>query len=451
MSAPTGEKRPFLARLLERAGDFPEWSSADKCLVVALVVLPTPIWFGMWEYYALTHPSRAPYLDPYFLKLALRIEILGLIPGWLAIAVLALWLRRRSPENRPLALVTTQLFCIGFGLASYYVGHYTTPFGGIVALAGAVLGMLLFDTWLALAGILSFLLVVVLTTLFEQAGILPYAPLFAHAPFEGGRLSTGWVLAFGGPMFAGIGLVAFLTYYIIARWRDRDESLARASAQLSRANEVISRYVPSQLASQVLAGNHAAAEKHERRKLTLFFSDIQGFVEMADQVEPEDLAEMLNEYRSEMILIAERYGGTIDKFVGDAIMIFFGAPVASDDRDHALRAVQMAIEMQERMIRLRKKWADEGFEGSFDIRIGINTGQASIGDFGSRGRMEYTAIGRHVNLAARLQAQCDPGKILISHSTWVLVQEQIPCTPKGEIRVQGVQHPVTVYEVAGGA
>src|SRR5436190_860538 len=103
----------------------------------------------------------------------------------------------------------------------------------------------------------------------------------------------------------------------------------------------------------------------------------------------------------------------------------------TNDRDHAVRAVQMAVEQP------------------FEIRIGINTGQASIGNFGSKGRMDYTAIGRQVNLAARLQAYCRPGKILISHSTWVLVQEHVFCTPQGEIQVKGFQNPVNVYEVAG--
>ena len=121
----------------------------------------------------------------------------------------------------------------------------------------------------------------------------------------------------------------------------------------------------------------------------------------------------------------------------------------TNDRDHAVRAVQMAVEMQNRMQTLRQKWLRDGFEQPFEIRIGINTGQASIGNFGSKGRMDYTAIGRQVNLAARLQAYCRPGKILISHSTWVLVQEHVSCTPQGEIQVKGFQNPVKVYEVAG--
>jgi adenylate cyclase len=115
-----------------------------------------------------------------------------------------------------------------------------------------------------------------------------------------------------------------------------------------------------------------------------------------------------------MASIGERYGGTIDKFVGDAVMIFFGAPVQTNDHDQAMRAVRMAVEMQDAMVRLGEKWRRAGFERPFVIRIGINTGHATIGSFGSKRRVDYTAIGRQVNLAARLQAHCEPGKILLS-------------------------------------
>src|SRR5262249_61719047 len=104
-------------------------------------------------------------------------------------------------------------------------------------------------------------------------------------------------------------------------------------------NDVISRYVATQLAHQIREGHYEIAERHERKRLTLFFSDIKDFAETADRMEPEDLSEILNEYLSEMATIGERYGGTIDKVVGDAVMIFFGAPVSTNHRRNAVRAV----------------------------------------------------------------------------------------------------------------
>jgi adenylate cyclase len=365
----------------------------------------------------------------------------------IAILAAALWLRRWSPHSQVLPFVMTQFYCIGFALAAYVLGHYTSPFGGIVGLAGAVTAMMLFERRMALSAIRSFVLIVTATTIGEQLGVLPYAPVFRAAPYAGGHLPTDFLIYIGAPMF-GIFVVAIvLCYYILDRRRDRDEKLALASEQLARANDIISRYVASQLADQVRKGDYAGVDGHHRRKLTLFFSDIQSFATVADEVEPEDLSTVLNEYLTEMTAIGERYGATIDKFVGDAIMIFFGAPNATNDRDQALRAVRMAVEMQERMRDLRQQWTREGLERPFRIRIGINTGQATIGSFGSPGRMDYTAIGRQVNLAARLQVHCEAGRILISHSTWALVQDDISCTPKGDIQVKGFLRPVRVYEV----
>jgi class 3 adenylate cyclase len=107
----------------------------------------------------------------------------------------------------------------------------------------------------------------------------------------------------------------------------------------------------------------------------------------------------------------------------------------------------MSVEMQRRLAQLRLRWLAAGTERPFHARIGINTGQASVGAFGSKSRLEYTAIGRQVNLAARLQTQCEPDRILISHSTFTLVRDEIACTAKGEISVKGIQQPVKVYEI----
>ncbi|MDJ0869480.1 MAG: adenylate/guanylate cyclase domain-containing protein [Myxococcota bacterium] len=164
-------------------------------------------------------------------------------------------------------------------------------------------------------------------------------------------------------------------------------------------------------------------------------------------MEPEDLSALLNEYLAEMTDVADAFGATLNQFVGDGIMIFFGAPVATNDRDHALRAVRMALAMQRRMAGLREKWFHEGIQTPFRIRIGINTGVASVGDFGSEGRSTYSAIGNQTNATARIQDRCEPGKVWISHTTWALVRDEISCTPRGEIEVKGLHYPLRVYEV----
>jgi len=289
-----------------------------------------------------------------------------------------------------------------------------------------------------------FVLFPLATTIAEWADLIPYAPLFNRAPFADGVLSKWWLLSYGVTTFAVFLVVIGLIYFVVERLHNRED-------QLARANELVSRYVAAQVAEEIRAGNYGVIDRHDRRRLTMFFSDIRGFSEAADRMEPEDLSTVLQEYLGEMTAIAERHGGTVDKFMGDAIMIFFGAPAATDDHDQALRAVSMALEMQARMVELRTKWLGEGVEEPFEIRIGINTGVASVGSFGARGRMDYTAIGRQVNLAARLQTSCEPGKVLVSHSTWALVHDRFSCAPKGEIQVKGFHHPVRVYELASAA
>lgn len=223
--------------------------------------------------------------------------------------------------------------------------------------------------------------------------------------------------------------------------------LQQREYEVARANDAIRRYVPQQLADEILAGTHQINESPARRKITVVFSDIRGFTDSADQMEPEDFSLLLNEYLSEMATIAEQYGGTIDKFVGDAIMVFFGAPVSRGAQEDAQHAVQMSIAMQRRMRVLEAKWFNEGVQVPFRIRIGVNTGVANVGSFGSDGRKDYTAIGNQVNLAARLQAECPPGKVIISHTTWALVRETVETEDAGELTVKGVHYPVRTYVV----
>jgi class 3 adenylate cyclase len=203
--------------------------------------------------------------------------------------------------------------------------------------------------------------------------------------------------------------------------------------------------VPAQVADAILAGRTAETGKHERRKLTIFFSDLVGFTDISEELEPEDLSRVLNDYFAEMMNIAHKHGGTVDEISGDAILVFFGAPYATSDKDHALRAVRMALEMQQAMPGLNAKWAKAGITEALRVRMGINTGVVTIGNFGSPERMKYAALGKHVNLAARLQAAGDPGKVVISHATWLLVNEQVRCTALGEAQFKGIQKPVMTY------
>lgn len=227
------------------------------------------------------------------------------------------------------------------------------------------------------------------------------------------------------------------------------ENIVQAQLETLIRSEQLTRYLPPEVVDSILTGK-LLSNKTEKAKITVFFSDIKDFTKTSDSLPPDDLARILNEYMTEMLKIARKHGATVDKFVGDAIMIFFGAPSKTDDRDHALRCLKMAIEMQNRMSVLKQKWYDEGIERPFSIRIGINTGECVVGNFGSLERQSYTAIGTQVNIAARLEKICDAGRIMISHATYALVKEEIKCADARNVEVKGITGPITVYEVDPG-
>ena len=268
---------------------------------------------------------------------------------------------------------------------------------------------------------------------------VPYAPILFDRSIDAHR--DDWYLSIGTFVILTTFVTALAILVLLVAAKQLQES------RLERTTRMIRRYVPSQLADQIIEGEHLADAKPKRLKLTVFFSDIEGFIEASDHLDPEDLAGLLDEYLAEMMEIAERHGATINQIVGDGIMAFFGALRATSDKDHALRAVRMALEMQRRMSELEDVWIERGIQKPFRIRIGINTGHASVGDYGSPGRKLYSAIGVQTNLAARIQACCDPGKVLISHSTWTLVREEMACVDKGELQLKGVHYPVHVYEL----
>jgi adenylate cyclase len=183
----------------------------------------------------------------------------------------------------------------------------------------------------------------------------------------------------------------------------------------------------------------------QRKKLTVFFSDIQGFTEITDTLEAEQLSKLLNGYLEEMTKIALRYGGTIDKFIGDAIMIFLGDPDSKGEKEDALACAEMALEMRECMHHQQRVWQSEGVATYLRIRMGINTGFCTVGNFGSEARMDYTIIGRSVNLASRLESIAQADQILVSQETHALINDKIDCIQKDKIKVKGIAYPVQTF------
>ncbi len=236
-------------------------------------------------------------------------------------------------------------------------------------------------------------------------------------------------------------------YSDITELKHREEQLADKSNALEQLSQQLSKYLSPQVYESIFTGRHEVKVDSRRKKLTVFFSDIAGFTETTDRLESEDLTQLLNHYLTEMSHIALAHGATIDKFVGDAILIFFGDPETKGVKEDALACVMMAIEMREKMNELQQIWRTSGIERPLQCRTGISTGYCTVGNFGSEDRMDYTIIGAGVNLAARLEAAATRGETLISYETFALVNDQIFCEAHGEIEVKGVPYPISTYQV----
>jgi class 3 adenylate cyclase len=196
----------------------------------------------------------------------------------------------------------------------------------------------------------------------------------------------------------------------------------------------------------IFAGRQDVRIASKRRKLTICFTDLVGFTEMTDKMESEDLTQFLNHYLTEMSAIAAEFGATIDKYVGDGIVMFFGDPESRGVKEDARACVKMALAMQKRIAELALQWSESGIETCPRCRIGIHTGYCTVGNFGSESRMEYTMIGGAVNLASRLEHESLPGGVLISYETYMHVRDEIRCEERGRIQVKGIAYPVATYE-----
>ena len=251
-----------------------------------------------------------------------------------------------------------------------------------------------------------------------------------------------------------IAALSGLAFILMQRRQAR--TIAEMNQDLSVANEYlasvsmkIARYLPPQIYKSIFSGQRDVTIATERKKLTIYFSDIMDFTGTTERMQPDELTALLNEYLTEMSQIALFHGGTIDKFIGDAMLVFFGDPETKGVAEDARACLLMAIDMQKRLHELNARWRQRGIEQPFRARMGINTGYCNVGNFGSNDRMDYTIIGAEANLAARLQAIAEPNAVVLSYETYSLVRDLVRAKPMAPIRMKGISRAVVPYTVEG--
>ena len=224
-----------------------------------------------------------------------------------------------------------------------------------------------------------------------------------------------------------------------------NQIIEEKSAQLENLATRLAKYLSPQIYKSIFEEKQEVKSVHSRKNLTIFFSDIIQFTDLTDTMEPEKLAKVINSYLSEMTTIAVKSGGTIDKFIGDAIMVFFGDPETEGEVQDALKCVEMAILMRQRVEELQKHWKKMGVINGLGIRMGISTGFCTVGNFGSDLRLDYTVLGSPVNLAARLQSAAERNGILIDENTNNLINDVVQTEKNNTITPKGFVRPIDTF------
>jgi adenylate cyclase len=225
---------------------------------------------------------------------------------------------------------------------------------------------------------------------------------------------------------------------------DSFNRMARSLREKEMIKRAFTRYVAREVVEEILKNPENMALTGERREVTVLFCDVRGFTPLSERLSPEEVVLLLNDFYNLMIETTFKHDGTLDKFLGDAVMAVFGAPLAHPD--HSARAIRTALAMQEGIVGLNERRARDGKE-PIAVGIGVSAGEAVAGTVGTEDRMEYTVIGDSVNLAARLESNAKPGQILISQRTYERVRDLVDARPLGRIRVKGKEEEVEVYEV----
>lgn len=245
--------------------------------------------------------------------------------------------------------------------------------------------------------------------------------------------------SFLGKPFNSQELTSIIKNLLSLKAREREvEDLNRMLTET-----VLKRYLPPDLVDRIVSGELSMDSPAEMRNVTVLFSDLCGFTAASERIGPGPMSEVLNAYLSVMNEVIFKHGGTIDKFIGDAIMVLFGAPLSLSPVEQAERACDCALEMQAAMATLKKQFSQAGL-GSLHMRIGIHQGEAVVGNFGSDQRSDYTAIGPTVNFASRIESSCTPGEVFVSETVRTLLPND-RTVEAGAFELKGMEGHQTLF------
>ena len=223
--------------------------------------------------------------------------------------------------------------------------------------------------------------------------------------------------------------------------RTLGEKVQQQVSELKRMDR-LRRYLSPQIAETILADDENLFKTH-RREITIEFLDLRGFTAFSDNAEPEEVMDFLRDYHAEMGKLVFKFEGTLERFMGDGMVVIFNDPIRC--ADHAQRAVEMALEMRDRVKQLRTAWLKKGYD--LDLGVGLATGYATLGTVGFEGRMDYGTVGNLPNLAARLCAEAKGGQILTDQKTMSKIEDRFDAEPLPELQLKGISRPVVAFNI----
>jgi class 3 adenylate cyclase len=242
---------------------------------------------------------------------------------------------------------------------------------------------------------------------------------------------------------AEINLVAMKPFVAL---QELNRSLIEKVGQQMEVIERMSRlkrYLSPQLADSIVNDNDPDVFKSQRREITAIFLDLRGFTAFSDSSEPEEVMALLRTYHSEMGRLVFEFGGTVEHFVGDGLMVFFNGPVRCEN--HVEKAVHLSIAMRDRVKELRAVWLQKGYD--LDLGIGLAAGYAAVGNIGFEGQMDYGAVGNVTNLASRLCGGAKGGQILTDQKTIAAIENLAETESVGELHLKGLVRPVRAFNI----
>lgn len=258
-------------------------------------------------------------------------------------------------------------------------------------------------------------------------------------------ISNKWIDTYGGriaDLYRSYSLVFnIIPVGILLVYLYLDSERKRHAEEKERIRGFFGKYLSKNVVDELLREEKIKIGG-EKREVTILYSDIRGFTRLSEKLPPEEVVSLLNRHFNVLTRVAFKYGGTVDKFIGDSVMVIFGAPIRQED--HALRAVRCGIEMQKEVRELNKELSKKR---ALEIGISINSGDAIIGNVGSEQFLDYTAIGDTVNTASRMQAIAGPGEVVISESTYNKVKDYVKVIREETVRFKGKEKPTRVFKI----